>query len=77
MGIYCGDSSKSFNSNNEAYCGDSSKFFNSSNKSIELFFIAKEIYTNSSNEDVELFFRLFEISLILLLSLMLALLLSS
>ena len=59
------------------YCDDSSKSSNSSNKDIELFSTAKEIYMNSSNKDNRLFFRLFEISLILLSSLMLASLLSS
>ena len=59
------------------YCGDSSKSSNSSNRDIELFFTTKEIYTSSSNEDNKLFFKLFEISSILLSSLILTLLLSS
>ena len=65
--VYCDDSSKSSNFDNEAYCDDSSKSSNSSDKSIELFSITKEIYTNSFNKDVGLFFKLFEISLILTL----------
>ena len=77
MRIYCGDSSKSFNSDDEVYYDDSSKSFNSSNKSVELFSTAKEIYTSSSNEDIKLFFKLFEISLILFSPLMLMSLLSS
>ena len=77
MRIYCDDSSKSSNFNNEVYCDDFSKSSNSSNKNIELFSTTKEIYTNSSNKDNKLFFKLFEISLILLSSLMLTLLLSS
>ena len=64
-------------SNVRVYCDDSSKSSNSSDKSIELFSITKEIYTNSFNKDVGLFFKLFEISLILLSSLILTLLLSS
>ena len=75
MKVYCGDSSKSSNSNNEVYYDDSSKSFNSSNKNIELFSIIKKIYTSSSNKDNELFFKLFEISLILFSLLMLTLLL--
>ena len=59
------------------YCDDSSKSSNSSDKSIKLFSTIEEIYTSSSNKDNKLFFKLFEISLILLSSLMLTLLLSS
>ena len=76
MRVYYDDSSKSFNSNNEVNCDNSSKSSNSSNKNIELFSTIKKIYTSSSNKDIELFFKLFEISLILFLSLMLTLLLS-
>ena len=77
MRVYCDDSSNPSNSNNEAYYDDSSKSSNSSNKNIELLSTTKEIYINSSNEDIESFFKLFEISSILLSSLMLTLLLSS
>ena len=77
MRVYCGDSSKSFNSNNEAYYDDSSKSSNSSNRDIDLFSTTKEIYINSSNKGVGLFFKLFEILLILLSSLILTLLLLS
>ena len=59
------------------YCDDSSKSSNSSNKSVELFSTIKEIYINSFYKDIESFFKLFEISLILLFSLILTLLLSS
>ena len=77
MKIYYGDSSKPSNSNNEVYYDDSSKSFNSSDKNIELSSTTKEIYISSFNKDIELFFKLFEISLILLSPLILALLLSS
>ena len=77
MRICYGDSSESSNPNSGAYYGDSSKSSNSSNEDVELFSTAEEMYTGSSDKDVGLFFRLFEISLILLSPLMLALLLSS
>ena len=77
MRICCDDPSKSFNSNNEAYYDDSLKPSNSFNRSVELFSTTKEMYTGSSDEGVRLFFRSFEISLVLLSPLILALLLSS